>query len=412
MKQHNQYKQTLAAFSLLCTLGSYTAYAETADSVCTTASEIHYQSCDNQLGWYLGGELGFADSKVSKTDTDRFFEQANLNATSIAVDDKGAKWSAFVGYQFNSYFAIEAGYIDLGERSVDFTGKSTDLSAFYDNVEHIYPQSAKGTNINVVVSWPISEDFKLSGKLGYFDWQGKYRTNENTNQVGSDKISGKDLWYGLELNYRLTGKWQAYANYSQMKLTRDTNDIYSLGLRYYFSASDKAAVLAEKKAVAVQQVMPVDSDKDGIIDSADNCDNSDGRYQVDSLGCTLMARQEAEFNLVVQYANDSAEITADYLNKIAALSDFVNRYHVKRLKVIGHTSSPGGRIYNQRLSEQRSQSIAAMLVDNYSIKSEIIEIIGQGESQLLDSTDTNEAHQLNRRIEISLKESVLLPVTR
>jgi len=153
-------------------------------------------------------------------------------------------------------------------------------------------------------------------------------------------------------------------------------------------------------------------DNDGIVDNDGSCVNSDSRYQVDSLGCTTMAIQDVEFSLVVHYANDSAEITDGYLNKISELADFVNRYHVKRIKVIGHTSSLGGRIYNQRLSEQRAQSIAAMLVDSYRIKSEIIEVIGQGESQLLDSADTSEAHQLNRRIEISLKESVLLPVTR
>jgi len=253
MKQHNQYIKVFTALALLLALGNYKAYAETADSLCAAASEIHYQSCDKQLGWYFGADLGLADTNVNKKDTNRFFEQANLDANSIKVDDNGTKWSAFVGYQFNSYLALELGFLDLGERSVDFTGKSTDLSGFHDNVEHIYPQSAKGANINVVASWPISEDFKLSGKLGYFDWQGKYRTKDNGSQVGSDKISDKSFLYGLELDYHLTSKWQAYVSYSHVELIRDTNQLFSVGIRYYFPASGKTLVLSEKKAMAVKK---------------------------------------------------------------------------------------------------------------------------------------------------------------
>lgn len=387
--------------------------------------EYNYQQCDNQVGWYLGADIGFADTNVSQTDVDRFFQQSNLAANSIAVDDNDSTWSAFVGYQFNTYFALELGYLDLGERSVDFTGSSTDRDAFFDSVEHIYPQSAEGATINLVGSYPLTERLKLSGKLGYFDWRGNYRTNEGNNQVGRDRISDQDLWYGVELNYRLADHWQAYGSFSRVKLSRDKNNVIALGIRYYFggdSNSQPVAEIASQPAPAATPVLvpepvaeavkPVDSDADGVIDSLDNCADSDSRYQVDAKGCTLMAEQLAEFNLVVRYANDSAEIAPEYFTKIAELADFVNTYKVKQLTVTGHTSAPGRKAYNQTLSERRAQSVAAMLSEQYDIDAKIINPVGQGENQLLDKAYNEQAHQLNRRIEISLKERLILPVEK
>ncbi|REL28145.1 OmpA family protein [Thalassotalea euphylliae] len=404
-----------------------------ADSSQCDSQDAHYQQCDNQLGWYLGADVGIAKTDVGRSDVERFFEQSQLDADVVDVDDQGNAWSAFIGYQFNTYFAIELGYLDLGDRSVDFTGQTADLDAFYDNVEHIYPQSAEGGTINVVASYPLSERFKVSGKLGYFDWRGDYQTRESGQGVGQDSVSDQDIWYGVELNYRVANNWQAYLGFSQVNLSRDDNEVFNLGIRYYFGGGKTHTVKQKSEPVVnedknstnsvnsqstlLKQPQPVkvleqDTDNDGVFDHIDKCAQSDSRYQVDSDGCTLMQPQQASFNLVVRYANDSAEIAPSYFEKIAELAEFVNKYRVNSLTVTGHTSAPGSKAYNQTLSEQRAQSLAKILVEQYQIKPEIINTQGKGESDLLDTSNNEQAHQLNRRIELSLKEELLLPVKK
>lgn len=407
----NKYMLTLIGAAAI-TNGSVLANG----SQCET-QEHNYKQCDTQVGWYIGADVGSANTNVNKTDVERFFQQSNLSASEVKVDDSDTAWSAFAGYQFNTFLALELGYLDLGARSVEYVGNTADRTSFFDNSEHIFPQSAKGMTINAVASYPIAEDFKVSAKLGYFDWRGKYRTTDTTRLVGGDKISDQDLWLGAELNYRFADNLQAYASFSRIKLSRDKNNLFTLGLRYYFGAepyqrttSVKTEPVVKSELVAQQTVL--DSDKDGVIDSLDKCADSDPRYLVDDDGCTVMTEQIAEFSMVVRYANDSSEIAPEYYEKIAQLAEFVNTYKVQQLNVTGHTSAPGPKAYNQKLSEQRAQSVATMLIDKYGIAAEVLNPIGKGETQLLEAGDNEQAHELNRRIEISLKEKLMQPVEK
>lgn len=415
-------------FSLIATgvlsISSVVASTALANTQECSQDQQHYLQCDNQLGWYIGADIGFAESKVNKTDIDRFFQQSGLDANSIDVDDNDTAWSAFLGYQFNSYLALELGYLDLGERSVDFTGRTTDRTRFFDNVEHIYPQSAEGASANVVLSYPLTETVKISGKLGYFDWQGDYRTLETGNQVGDDRVSDQDFWYGAEINYRLASNWQLYGSFSRVKLTRDDNNRFALGLRYYFGANNDHKPSASKvkpaaietvqqsKKVPIKPVAPVDRDADGVIDTQDKCLSSDNRYQVDASGCTVFEERLVELNLVLRYAHDSAVIAAEDEDKVRELVEFINQYQINKLTVYGHTSAPGPRAYNQKLSERRAASLANALIDNYQIKPELIETIGKGETELLNNSNSSQADLENRRVELSVKQRLSLPVEK
>jgi outer membrane protein OmpA-like peptidoglycan-associated protein len=64
----------------------------------------------------------------------------------------------------------------------------------------------------------------------------------------------------------------------------------------------------------------------------------------------------------------------------------------------GHTDSVGSDEYNQRLSEDRAASVKAYLTGTYGIQSSRLETVGKGESQPLDTSDTEAA--VNRRVQI------------
>ena len=68
-------------------------------------------------------------------------------------------------------------------------------------------------------------------------------------------------------------------------------------------------------------------------------------------------------------------------------------------RIAGHTDASGDSSYNQNLSEMRARSVRNFLIANYDISYKRLEIIGFGESKLLDHQNPNA--EVNRRVQIS-----------
>lgn len=85
-----------------------------------------------------------------------------------------------------------------------------------------------------------------------------------------------------------------------------------------------------------------------------------------------------------------------YLERIAALLN--DKYKDVRVRVEGHTDSIASESYNQRLSEARSESVKAALVQ-FGVDAGRIETMGYGESRPIAPNNTPEGRSDNRRIE-------------
>lgn len=74
----------------------------------------------------------------------------------------------------------------------------------------------------------------------------------------------------------------------------------------------------------------------------------------------------------------------------------------KSCVIIGHTDNEGSKEFNQQLSLQRAFSVQKYFI-KYGIPEKNIECIGKGESEPIDSNNTDEGKQKNRRVELILK---------
>ncbi|MCS6894770.1 MAG: OmpA family protein [Bacteroidia bacterium] len=72
-----------------------------------------------------------------------------------------------------------------------------------------------------------------------------------------------------------------------------------------------------------------------------------------------------------------------------------------RIRVAGHTDSMGSDEYNQKLSENRAKAVYEYLIKR-GISPERVAYIGYGESKPIDTNDTEEGRQNNRRVEIEI----------
>ena len=104
-------------------------------------------------------------------------------------------------------------------------------------------------------------------------------------------------------------------------------------------------------------------------------------------------------NSEISFAYNSAQLTPAFHSTLDKVADILNRYPRSTIQIIGHTDSRGAAEYNQRLSEQRAQSVKYYLVDR-GLDARRIVSEGRGESQPRASNNTEAGMQLNRRVEM------------
>ncbi|MBW2256370.1 MAG: OmpA family protein, partial [Deltaproteobacteria bacterium] len=78
--------------------------------------------------------------------------------------------------------------------------------------------------------------------------------------------------------------------------------------------------------------------------------------------------------------------------------------HIKKVEVHGHTSSEGTEQYNLDLSQRRMESVVGALVERGVERSRLVPK-GFGESQPIDTNDTEAGRQKNRRVEFVITDS-------
>lgn len=149
-----------------------------------------------------------------------------------------------------------------------------------------------------------------------------------------------------------------------------------------------------------------DSDNDGVVDSKDMCPDTQAGVKVDAKGCTVFDEETVEITLRVLFDNESAVVKMPKDPEISEFAEFMKQYPSTTAVIEGHTSAPGSEAYNMDLSKRRAANFKEVMVDMYGIEGSRLETIGYGETQLLDNGKNAEAHRVNRRISVTVKDTV------
>lgn len=107
----------------------------------------------------------------------------------------------------------------------------------------------------------------------------------------------------------------------------------------------------------------------------------------------------------VSFDFDSASLKPAFTPTLNKVSDVLQRYPKTVIHVVGHTDSVGSESYNQRLSEQRAQSVVNFF-GSRGIDPNRLYAFGRGELEPRASNDTEAGRQLNRRVELFVKPIV------
>lgn len=132
------------------------------------------------------------------------------------------------------------------------------------------------------------------------------------------------------------------------------------------------------------------------------------RKQLRGSGVSIQ-RDADKINLImpgnITFATNSANINTNFISVLNSVALVLEEYNKTLVVVSGHTDSRGSEQHNQKLSEERANSVASYLREQ-KIISDRLEIIGFGEAQPVADNKTSEGRELNRRVEITL-----LPIT-
>ena len=310
-------------------------------------------------------------------------------------------WSLGLGYQFDSPWAIELVYADA---STDSENLPVDIDFTRWHVDGLYHLNTWG-DVRPYLSFGVGE--------------GEY----DISSLSSDSDTLINVGAGIKYAFAKHTAIRADLKLFDADGLDAAEAAFAVGIHHVFARSVGSTVPAPHAAG------PIDSDKDGIYDDVDRCpgtamgimvdglgcekdDDNDGvvnsmdqcpdttntKATVDDKGCYVRLMQTVSIELDVEFDFDSSASRPEHRVEVERVFEFMEKYPDTTVVIEGHTDSRGDDAYNKALSQERADKIANMLTDDFGIDGDRVKSVGVGEERPIDSNDTDEGRQNNRRV--------------
>jgi outer membrane protein OmpA-like peptidoglycan-associated protein len=159
-----------------------------------------------------------------------------------------------------------------------------------------------------------------------------------------------------------------------------------------------------------------DRDGDKILDEDDACPDEPGPPNQDPKkhGCPLARIEESQIVIFerVEFEFDSDVLLKESDTILNAVKKILDEHpEFTKVSIEGHTDFHGTEEYNQDLSNRRAASVVKWMIDNGITPSRLTSV-GYGEMRPIDTNETEEGRQNNRRVEFHILEKDGQPVPR
>lgn len=283
------------------------------------------QAVPQDKTWYTGAKLGWSQYH----DTGASYDNVAIGNGPTHPHQLGT--GAFLGYQANPYVGLEMGYDWLGR--MPYKG-SINNGAF----------KAQGIQLAAKLSYPIVQDFDIYTRLGGMVWRADAnasfvnaaggRQNVSNHDTGVSPLAAIGFEYAMTENLaaRLDYQWVNNIGDAYTVGARPDNGTLSLGVSYRFGQSAGAPVRAQPDVIT-PAVAPIVAER------------------------PFSLKSEVLFNFNESKLKPEGEQELNTLH--SQLSSIDPKKHA--ITVVGFTDAIGNEQYNQKLSQQRADTIVDYL---------------------------------------------------
>jgi len=163
--------------------------------------------------FYVGGAVGQSSADVQ-----------DPGVAGVDVDDSDTGFKVFGGYSFMRHFAVEGGYVDVGETSVETTiPVPTSISA-----------QADGFTVEAVGILPIGQRFDVFAKYGFFLWDSEATVSQQGFGSVSGSDDGNDPTYGLGFGWNISERGRLRFEAERYEVDNLDVDTYLVGYAFSF----------------------------------------------------------------------------------------------------------------------------------------------------------------------------------
>jgi OOP family OmpA-OmpF porin len=332
--------------------------------------------------WYAGASLGQARAAIDDQRLARSLTANGATLTSFNTDERELGFRVFVGKQLNQYFALEAGYFDLGKFGFDAT-TSGNGSLHGD-------AGFRGVNLDLVGSWPLAQRLALLGRIGaqYTRTSTHFSgnllagvTNPNSSENKSSAKAGLGLEYKLTEALAVRGEVERY-RINDAVGNRGDVDVASLSLVYKFGRPAARPYVAPAQPVVVADA-PV-----AVVAPA-------------PAPAPQPTSEKVSFAAEALFDFDKAVVKPDGKTALDAMLAKLEGMNTEVMIAVGHTDSVGSDAYNQKLSLRRADAVKAYLVSK-GLDPARLYTEGKGETQPVADNLTADGRAKNRRVTIEV----------
>lgn len=350
---------------------SHCALALTTIAVLSTPISVMAQDS----GLYIGINGGQARAKLDEKRIVSDLLEDGFTTTEFTNDDRHVSYKGFLGYEFNKYFALEGGYFDLG--NFDFSARTAPPGRLTGNIE------LDGFNLDAVLSWPLSDQFSIFGRVGanHAKATDRFAGTGAVNVLEPERNKrATNLKAGVGLQFNFTPSFGMRLEAERYRVddavgNRGDIDVATIGLLYRFgrhapvddAPARPVAAVAAAPAPAMAPAPPPATEQ----------------Y------CSIL---DFEFEI------NRDEIQREEQEKLAVVGTFLAKYPETTAVIEGHTDNVGSPESNMQLSKRRAESVVRYLLKAYPINSSRLTAVGYGDTRPIGDNNTEEGKRLNRRI--------------
>jgi len=161
-----------------------------------------------------------------------------------------------------------------------------------------------------------------------------------------------------------------------------------------------------------------DRDGDLVPDFRDACPDKPVPVGTDtslSDGCpdrVVVGMRRIIFDEHIFFGFNHSNIHWQSYDLLYAIADTIVKYpELKLIEVGGHTDWIGSHAYNERLSWRRATSVVRFLEDRAGVPGGVLRAHGYGETQPIDTNETDEGRARNRRVDFTIEEQEEVELT-